>query len=88
MDENIQRCTAKRCNIDVLCEEVGPDTFVYGARLRPWSRDGRGRMVLGASSSSWAQALDQAVAKAAEGRWEVLDWAKRPWAQKAAQDAW
>jgi hypothetical protein len=88
MDEAIVECTEKRCNIDVLCDEVGLGVYVYGARIRPWSRDGKGRMVLGGSTSGFQAALAAAVVKARAGQWEVLDWSKRPWETRPAVEGW
>lgn len=57
---------------DCECTDVG-------VRLRPYAkRLPNNRMILGAAPT-FMEALIIAVEKAEDGRWESLDWSKRPW---------
>lgn len=88
MEQLLIECTTRRCNVDVLCTEAGPNTYVFGIRIRPYTKDGKGRMVLGGSATTLQDALEQAVLKARAGRWEPLDWAKRPWETRPSVEEW
>lgn len=99
MDKNLNRvdlpsteallgeCFTNRVNVEVLMDADGPESYHLGVRLRPYGNSqSRGYMVLG-RGDTLQSALGDAVAKANAGRWEELDWAKRPW-PKAAKGGW
>lgn len=82
MEELLIEATEARCNVDLLCDPAGMDTWNIGVRLRPWKNSrGGGDMILGVGDTV-KEALENAVSKARNGRWETLDWAKRPWASQ------
>ena len=86
VEDYIAAFTRNRCNVEPLflpSDESGD--IVFGVRIRPWGDKLRGKMVLG-SGDTLLQALESAWQKAGAGRWEPLDWAKRPWA--APSEGW
>lgn len=54
------------------CTDVGVRLRTYGKSLP------RNKMVL-AAGQTFEEALNEAVTKAEDGRWENLEWSARPW---------
>ena len=68
-----------KCNVDILVADAPMGTApTVGVRIRPWDKDNKNLMILGAGDTL-QKALDAALVKARQGRWEALDWAARPW---------
>lgn len=66
--------------VDLLVPSVRDDNEQVGVRLRTMGKNlPKDRMVLG-EGTTFMEALNEAVARAGERRWERLDWAARPWA--------
>lgn len=79
MDELLEECGRNYCNVEFVFDWDSAGDPLYGCRLRPYgSRAPKNKMALGGGRTSLA-ALQEAVEKAAAGRWETLDWAARPW---------
>lgn len=86
MDELLAEAGKNWCNVEFLFDFTGDGDVCFGVRLRPYGRRApRNKMVLG---KGWTaqEALQEAVDKAKEGRWETLDWASRPWPTKESND--
>lgn len=50
-----------------------------GVRLRTFGRKLPPKRMVLATGATFEEALQNAVLKARDGRWETLDWADRPW---------
>ena len=88
MEELIIEAQDGKANVDLLCDGDEANGYTFGVRLRPWSNTTTaGRMVLGQGDTVQG-AIECAVQKAREGRWERLDWAKRPWTVKRTSSGW
>lgn len=87
-EQMVAMLNENQCNIEVLYKPgVGTSPAVVGVRIRPWDAKNRGYMILGKGETVNA-ALREAIGKAQAGRWETLDWAKRPWAVDSRRGAW
>lgn len=79
MEELLIECISCRCNVDLGGQMFGVNEWLFFVRLRPWSnKQGSSSMAMG-SGETVTEAMTDAVAKARAGRWERLDYAKRPW---------
>lgn len=65
--------------VDLLVP-LGTSTVLdVGVRLRPYKKTlPKNKMILGCGAT-FPEALEDAIGKAHDGRWESLDWAARPW---------
>jgi hypothetical protein len=80
IEEMLRLCSQEKCNVEYIgyLEPTGLMP-VYAVRLRPFANKAqKDNMVLG-KGETFADALQDAVKRAEQGRWEPLDWAKRPW---------
>lgn len=70
--------------VDLIVGVTADDGVGVGVRLRTiGKRLPKQLMVLGCADT-FEEALADAVAKAAAGRWESLNWAARPWETRTA----
>lgn len=89
MDELLLECGREACNVEFFFGYDGAGDALFGVRLRPYGKSApKDRMVLGGGYTA-EEALTVAVGKARQGRWELLDWAARPWEVKQrGEGAW
>lgn len=72
--------------VELLIPSVRETGATVGIRLRTWGKQlPKNMMVLG-TALTFADALEDAVEKASNRRWEHLDWSKRPWEIAGAGD--
>lgn len=80
-------------SVDLLAPTLREEGNTVAVRLRPWGKHlPKNKMIL-ATGETYAEALEEAVAKALARRWEGLDWSQRPWARlpdetHGGPDAW
>lgn len=88
IDTIVFRASNNLCNVEVFTDgSTDPSYVQFGVRLRPWDRHNKGKMVIGGGQTV-EEAFISAARKAQEGRWEPLDFAKRPWAVAGTQPGW
>lgn len=79
--------------VELLIPTVREEGDTVGIRLRPWGKQlPKDKMIL-ATGNTFAEALQDAITKAKDRRWERLSWTMRPWKLRAEGtsgpgDAW
>ena len=67
------------CNTDILVKPATVDDDpMFGVRIRPWDKQNNGKMII-AGGETLEEAIRAGYDKCRAGRWEGLDFAKRPW---------
>lgn len=65
--------------VELLVPPTASPCGDVGVRLRTFGKSLPAKRMILASAPTFEGALDHAVIKAEDGRWENLDWAARPW---------
>lgn len=79
MEDMVADLVGSGISVELLVGSAIRGGTVYGIRLRTFGKLlPKNRMVL-AHGETFTEALIDAISKAEAGRWENLDWAKRPW---------
>lgn len=71
--------------VELLVPTEGDNLPSVGIRLRPFGKSLNQDVMLLGIGMTFAEALQDAVDKSKEGRWEPLDWAARPWVTFASR---
>lgn len=88
MEKYVDAITENLCNIELLAGHDATGVRRYGVRIRPYGKGSDTQtMVLGVGTTLEG-ALKDGHDKAAAGRFERLDWAKRPWTVGTQATGW
>ena len=80
MEQSVKMLINAGIAVELLVPSPKDQTDEVGIRLHPYGKGlPKDKMILG-SGLTFYEALEDAIAKANERRWEHLSWAKRPWA--------
>lgn len=79
--------SGKRINIELILWMSDKNILHYGVRLRPWKQETRTGIMILVQGLSLEDALNVAAKALYEERWEVLDYAARPWQARTPEAA-
>jgi hypothetical protein len=88
MEKQVDAIFENLCNIELLGGIDASGHRCYGVRIRPYGKGADTQTMVLGKGSTLEEAIQDGHDKAKAGRFERLDWAKRPWAVGQATTGW